>query len=70
MQNCYSLSTITYNATVFPTDNNTLAQLEKSKTSTNGAGILVFGTQRAGLLTALQDRTSSPYRKLINGGAD
>jgi hypothetical protein len=69
MQQCYSLSTITYTATVFPTDNNALAQDVNSKTSTNGAGILVFGTQRAGLLTALPNRTSNPYRKLINGRA-
>jgi hypothetical protein len=70
MERCYSLSTITYNATVFPTDDNTLAQNQNSKTSTNGAGILVFGTQRAGLLIALPDRATDPYRKLIDGGAD
>ena len=67
---CYSLSTITYNSSVFPINNNSLSQSINSKTSASGAGIKVYGTQRAGLITALPDRTADPYRKLINGGAD
>jgi hypothetical protein len=67
---CYALSTITWNTTIYPTDDYSLGQTINSKTSTTGAGIKVFGTQRAGLLTALPDRTLSPYRKLVDGGAD
>lgn len=33
------------------------------------AGIIVYGTKRAELISALPNRTSSPYRKLINGGS-
>ena len=70
MLNCYALSTITWNSSTFPTDNDALAQNQDSKPSANGSGIIVYGTQRAGLLTALPNQTTSPYRKLINGGAD
>ena len=70
MNNCYSLSTIIWNASVYPTDNNSLSQDINSKTnSTYGAGIKVYGTKRAELISALPNRTSSPYRKLINGGS-
>ncbi len=70
LSSCYSLSTLTYNSAVYPTDNNSLSQATNSKTSASGAGIIVYGTNRAELITALPDRTESPYRKLINGGAD
>ena len=70
MYNCYALSTIIWNASVYPTDNNSLSQDINTKTnSTSGAGIKVYGTKRAELISALPDRTSSPYRKLINGGS-
>jgi hypothetical protein len=70
MRECYSLSTIIWNASVYPTDNNSLSQDINTKTnSTYGAGIKVYGTKRAGLISALPNRTSSPYRKLINGGS-
>jgi hypothetical protein len=70
MRECYSLSTIIWNASVYPTDNNSLSQDINTKTnSTYGAGIKVYGTKRAELISALPNRTSSPYRKLINGGS-
>jgi len=70
MYYCYSLSTIIWNASVYPTDIYSLSQDINTKTnSTSGAGIKVYGTQRAELINALPDRTSSPYRKLINGGS-
>ncbi len=71
MYHCYALSTIIWNASVYPTDNNSLSQDINTKTnSTDGAGIKVYGTKRANLITALPNRTStSPYRKLINGGS-
>jgi len=69
LNTCYSLSTIIYNAAVYPTDSNSLTQNANTKTSTSGAGIIIYGSQRANLITALPDRTSSPYRKLINGGS-
>jgi hypothetical protein len=70
MYNCFALSTIIWNASVYPTDNNSLSQDINTKTdSTYGAGIKVYGTKRTGLMTALPNRTSNPYRKLINGGS-
>jgi hypothetical protein len=67
---CYALSTIIWNANVYPTDNNSLSQDINTKTdSTYGAGIKVYGTRRAQLMSALPNRTSNPYRKLINGGS-
>jgi hypothetical protein len=70
MNNCHSLSTIIWNASVYPTDNNSLSQTINTKTdSTYGAGIKVYGTKRASLMSALPNRTSEPYRKLINGGS-
>jgi len=69
LYNCYSLSTINYNTSVYPTDNNSLSQTVNSKTSATGSGIKVYGTNRAGLLTALPNRTATPFRKLIDGGS-
>jgi hypothetical protein len=69
LQDSSCLSTINYNASVYPTDNNSLSQSFNSKTSTSGAGIIVYGTGRAGLITALPNRTTTPFRKLINGGS-
>jgi hypothetical protein len=67
---CYALSTIIWNASVYPTDNQSLSQGIDTKTnSTSGAGIKVYGTKRTGLISALPNRTSDPYRKLINGGS-
>jgi len=69
LNSCFSLSVVVYNASVYPTDNNSLSQTTNSKTSTSGAGIIVYGTKRAELMSALPNSTSSPYRKLINGGS-
>lgn len=66
---CYSVSAVIWNASVYPTDNNSLSQPQNSKTSASGAGIKVYGTNRAGLIAALPNRTSSPYRKLVDGGS-
>ena len=68
LYSCDSLSTIIWNAEVVPTDNNALSQSINSKTSTDGAGIKVYGSERATLLQALPNRTSRPYRKLVDGG--
>jgi uncharacterized repeat protein (TIGR02543 family) len=70
MSGCYTLSTIIWNASVYPTDNNSLSQGVNAKTnSTYGAGIKVYGTKRAQLISALPNKTSNPFRKLINGGS-
>jgi hypothetical protein len=69
LHGCYALSAINYNASVYPTDSNSLSQNSNSKTSTTGSGIKVYGTNRAGLMTSLPNRTASPYRKLIDGGS-
>ena len=62
---CNSLIKLEYNASVYPTDNNSLSQYVRSKTSTNGTGILITGTNASGLKASLPDRTTSPYRKLV-----
>lgn len=69
MKDNYCQSSIVYNASVYPTDTNSLSQTINTKTSTSGSGIKVYGTNRAGLITALPNKTTSPYRKLINGGS-
>jgi uncharacterized repeat protein (TIGR02543 family) len=70
MNRCYALSTIIWNASVYPIGNDSLSQDINTKTnSTYGAGIKVYGTKRAELISALPNRTSSPFRKLINGGS-
>ena len=68
MQYCYAFSAIIWNSSVYPTDNSSLSQNTNIKTSSFGAGIIVYGTKRAEFLASLPNRTSSPYRKLINGG--
>ena len=71
MNNCRSFTTLTYNSNAFPTDNTSLGQISlNTRTSENGTGIIVYGTQRAGLMAALPDRTESPFRKLVDGGSD
>ena len=68
MYNCSSLSCIIWNASTYPISPTALSLTSNSKTSTSGSGIVVYGTKRAELMAALTNRTSSPYRKLINGG--
>ena len=65
MNNCYSFVFIEYNASVYPTDNYSLSQTLNTKTSSSGTGIKVVGTNASGLKSALPNRTSSPYRKLV-----
>ena len=69
LHQCYCFSAINYEASVYPTDNYSLSQTINSKTSASGSGIIIYGTNRAGLIVALPNRTSSPYRKLIDGGS-
>jgi len=64
------LSVLNYESSTYPTDNNSLSQTINSKTDeTNGEGIKIYGTNRAGLIAALPDRTTTPFRKLIDGGS-
>ena len=68
LQNCYSFTDLVYEASVFPTDNNSLSQDFNTKSdATYGTGIKVTGAGTDGLLAALSNRTSSPYRKLYKG---
>ena len=69
MYNCFSLSVINYASLVSPTDTSSLSQNQNSKTSASGAGIVVYGSRRTNLMTALPNRTVTPFRKLINGGS-
>ena len=65
LYNCYAFTLLIYNPSVYPTDNNSISQDSNSKTSTNGTGIKVIGTNAAGLKAALPNITTSPYRKLV-----
>jgi hypothetical protein len=70
LENCYSLSTLTYNTTAISQNTTSaLAQDINTKTSSNGVGIYVYGTQRVNLINNLPNRTSTPFRKLVNGGS-
>jgi hypothetical protein len=68
LNNTRCLTVLIYNSSVFPTDNDSLSQIVNNKTSTIGTGIIVYGTNRTGLLSALPNRTNTPFRKLIDGG--
>ena len=63
--NCYAFTLLIYNPSVYPTDNNSMSQANDTKTSTNGTGIKVIGTNAAGLKAALPNRTAAPFRKLV-----
>ena len=63
--NCLAFTLLIYNPSVYPTDGNSISKSINSKTSINGTGIKVIGTNAAGLKAALPDRTTSPYRKLV-----
>ena len=65
---CYALTDLEWNCSVYPTDNNSLSQDIHTKTLASGTGIKITGTNAQGLINALPDRTSKPYRKLILGG--
>jgi hypothetical protein len=68
--NCYSLTTLIYNSTAFILDTTvSLTQNINTKTSSNGVGIYVYGTRRTNLISNLPNRTSSPFRKLVDGGS-
>ena len=70
MYNAYALSTIIWETTTCPSDSTSLSQTANTKpNATNGAGIVIYGSKSANLKTALPDRTSTPYRKLIDGEA-
>ena len=60
--NCRSLTVITWEPDVYPTDNNSLSTSADNKPN----GIIVYGTNRAGLMTALPNRETWPFRLLID----
>ena len=62
---CRSLIYLEYNASVYPTDNDSLSQYSNTKTSSSGTGIKVVGTGASGLKSALPNRTLRPFRKLV-----
>ena len=65
LHRCLAFTFLIYNASVYPTDNTSMSQTTNTKTSTNGTGIKVIGTNAAGLKAALPNRTDSPFRKLV-----
>ena len=65
LYNCFTFTLIEYNSSVYPTDDNSMSQSIDTKTSTNGTGIKVIGTNAVGLRAALPNRASSPFRKLV-----
>lgn len=67
MYNCAAFSNLTVNTTISPTDTNSVAtQYNTAKMYVKG--VTVKGTGRSTWISALPNRTSSPYRKLIDGG--
>ena len=67
LYNCDAFSNLTVNGSVHPTDNNSLST-QHSIAKMYVKGILVKGTRRSDWISSLPNRTSSPYRKLIDGG--
>lgn len=68
MQECDSFSNLTVNTGSYATGDNSLA------TPYNTAkmyvkGVTVKGTGRSSWISGLPNRTSTPFRKLIDGGA-
>ena len=62
---CYSFTLLEYNSSASIIDNNSMSQTIHTKTSANGTGIKVIGTNAAELRSKLQDREVSPFRKLV-----
>lgn len=67
MYNCYAFSNLTVNTVSPPRDGTGLATTQSSA-KMYVKGVTVKGTGRATWISALPNRTSYPYRKLINGG--
>ena len=65
LYNCFAFTLLIYNPSVYPTDDTSMSQTVYIKSSTNGTGIKVIGTNAAGLKAALPNRTTSPFRKLV-----
>lgn len=65
----YAFSELEVNTNTAPTDNNSLSS-NKNTAKTYTKGITLTGTGASAWLTALPNRTSSPYRKLIDGTAE
>ena len=66
MWRCDNFTSLVCNCSVYPTDNNSLSTNNSSATMYT-TGITLTGTYASDWKTALPDRTSSPYRKLILG---
>lgn len=66
MYRCNNFTNLVCNCSVHPTDNNSLATNSSSATMYT-TGITLTGTYANDWKTALPDRDSSPYRKLILG---
>jgi hypothetical protein len=68
LSSCHSFSALTANTTTSPTDNNSLST-NFNTTKMYVKGITVTGTGASTWVTNLPNRTSSPFRKLIDGTA-
>lgn len=64
----YTFTTLETNTTASPTDNYSLATYNNGN-KTYLEGVTITGTGASAWVAALPNRTSSPYRKLIDGGA-
>lgn len=61
---------LTVNTTALPSGSNATPLTARNNTSASyTTGITIKGSARSTWISALPNRTSSPYRKLINGGA-
>ena len=68
MYNCNGVTALTVNSAVSSGDNFSLST-NQSGAAMYQTGVTIYGTQRASWLSNLPNRTSQPYRKLVDGGA-
>lgn len=67
MFGCTAFSNLTVDTTVSPTDTNSLS-VSYNTAKMYVKGVTVKGTGRSSWISALPNRTSTPFRKLIDGG--
>lgn len=66
LQDCYSLNEVDINSSVSPTDNSSLS-VNRNDCKAYLVGVTLIGNGATTWKTNLSDRSSSPYRKLIDG---
>ena len=70
LRQCHAVYRLVVNTTSRPTDTNSLSQELKVNSSMNRIGVHVYGTGRSQWIAGLPNRTTTPWRRLVNGGAN